>query len=511
MKLGELVNYLMKRGRYTKEDMCKISGVKEEKIQSLIGGDEPKLDIEEIMRIAYVFRLSWIFLIHSTNYKPEYMIINEEPSANFDRQALSILPLINSTLNSADSNKFAFPHVMRFVENHHQKLTTEDFGVGMLEKRNKLTKLLEPHLEKITKYNEKLPSNEIVNIDEIIRVTDIVLNFLEIKGAPTVGIAGCGRFDQDPSAEDYNKFDHGKLDPLCHILQVMGGVIMMPCDIGTIHGLTIRLQEGLNYIFINRHLRKHRQRSTYYHEISHILLEHPSFFDLNKNAIVCENYYVYETQAWYLAIELMMPAKFIKKNLEEGIWDYEILARKFGVHKLQMIGKLLRLSQTEEFSFMRENKEWKRFYDSILNTPLLWDCVNEFFNERSTFEFRRDDGTCSGTCGGRSKGAVCRKNITNTLTTKYFIDIGPEQEQLKNKNIELRKGLLRYLPHKTTFRVSICFVSLFLFAFFADMLGVQIIKPFWNIIGISISGGFLVMAYFLFLDWKKHNANGTDT
>ena len=85
------------------------------------------------------------------------------------------------------------------------------------------------------------------------------------------------------------------------------------------------------------------------------------------------------------------------------------------------------------------------------------------------------------------------------------------QKLLKDEILEIKESLLRYLPHKITFRISIYFVSLFLFAFFADMLGVQIIKPFWNILGMSVSGGFLIMAYFLFLDWKKCNANGTDS
>ena len=82
------------------------------------------------------------------------------------------------------------------------------------------------------------------------------------------------------------------------------------------------------------------------------------------------------------------------------------------------------------------------------------------------------------------------------------------QKVLKDEIFELKESLIRYLPHKITFRISTYFVSLFLFAFFADMLGVQIIKPFWNILGMSVSGGFLLMAYFFFLDWQKSNANG---
>ena len=84
------------------------------------------------------------------------------------------------------------------------------------------------------------------------------------------------------------------------------------------------------------------------------------------------------------------------------------------------------------------------------------------------------------------------------------------QKVLKDEIFELKENLLRYLPHKMTFRIAIYFISLFLFAFSADMLGVQIIKPFWNLLGISVSGGFLIMAYFLFLDWQKSNVNRTD-
>lgn len=85
------------------------------------------------------------------------------------------------------------------------------------------------------------------------------------------------------------------------------------------------------------------------------------------------------------------------------------------------------------------------------------------------------------------------------------------QKVLKDEIFELKESLLRHLPHNMIFRISLYFVSLFLFAFFADMLGVQIIKPFWNILGMSVSAGFLIMAYFLFLDWQKCSANGTDS
>jgi len=77
------------------------------------------------------------------------------------------------------------------------------------------------------------------------------------------------------------------------------------------------------------------------------------------------------------------------------------------------------------------------------------------------------------------------------------------QEKLLTEIEELKYVLSRFLPHKRAFRLSLYFVILFLFFMFCELLfNVQIINKFWGSVGLSVSGGFLVMSYFLFLDWK---------
>lgn len=78
------------------------------------------------------------------------------------------------------------------------------------------------------------------------------------------------------------------------------------------------------------------------------------------------------------------------------------------------------------------------------------------------------------------------------------------QEKLKSEIEELRSVLLSYLPHKRAFKISFYFVALFLFFIFSEyFFNIQIINKFWGSVGLCVSGGFLVMSYFLFLDWKR--------
>jgi len=73
---------------------------------------------------------------------------------------------------------------------------------------------------------------------------------------------------------------------------------------------------------------------------------------------------------------------------------------------------------------------------------------------------------------------------------------------------ELRKELKRFLPYKRAFKVSLYFTLLFLFSFFTNtFLNIEIIKPFWETLGLFISGSFLLMSYFLYLDWNKRKTN----
>lgn len=77
------------------------------------------------------------------------------------------------------------------------------------------------------------------------------------------------------------------------------------------------------------------------------------------------------------------------------------------------------------------------------------------------------------------------------------------QERLMAEIKELKCNLSVFLPHKRAFRLSLYFVILFSFFIFSELFfNVHIINKFWGSIGLSVSGGFLVMSYFLFLDWK---------
>ena len=77
------------------------------------------------------------------------------------------------------------------------------------------------------------------------------------------------------------------------------------------------------------------------------------------------------------------------------------------------------------------------------------------------------------------------------------------QEKLKAEIEELKCALSSFLPHKRAFKISLYFVTLFLFFMFSELFfNIQIIDKFWGSVGLSVSGGFLVMSYFLFLDWK---------
>jgi len=100
------------------------------------------------------------------------------------------------------------------------------------------------------------------------------------------------------------------------------------------------------------------------------------------------------------------------------------------------------------------------------------------------------------------------------IKTKDEIILNIKNEAEENRKLliqqieELRKELKRFLPYKRAFKVSLYFTLLFLFSFFTNtFLNIEIIKPFWETLGLFISGSFLLMSYFLYLDWNKRKAN----
>lgn len=78
------------------------------------------------------------------------------------------------------------------------------------------------------------------------------------------------------------------------------------------------------------------------------------------------------------------------------------------------------------------------------------------------------------------------------------------QEELQNQINELKHYLNKFLPYKRAFRVSSYFLALFAFSTLSELLlGIVIIKPFWSTLGLAISGAFLLMSYYLFVDFKR--------
>ena len=78
------------------------------------------------------------------------------------------------------------------------------------------------------------------------------------------------------------------------------------------------------------------------------------------------------------------------------------------------------------------------------------------------------------------------------------------QKHLEEQIEGLKQCLSRYLPYKRTFRMSFYFTTMFSVSWLSyTFFDIQIIHPFWSFLGMLVSCGFLIMSYFLFLDWKK--------
>lgn len=73
---------------------------------------------------------------------------------------------------------------------------------------------------------------------------------------------------------------------------------------------------------------------------------------------------------------------------------------------------------------------------------------------------------------------------------------------------DLKSTLGEYLPHKRTFKVSMYFLTLFSGCFFSALLfNIKIIEPFWNMLGVIVSCGFIFLSIGLRKDWDNSNGN----
>lgn len=109
-------------------------------------------------------------------------------------------------------------------------------------------------------------------------------------------------------------------------------------------------------------------------------------------------------------------------------------------------------------------------------------------------------------------GDIAEKNDIIIAKEQIIENIKTESEKIQSvtttKTDELKKALYNHLPHKRTLNVSLYFLTLFSACFFANLfLGLTIIERFWNLLGISISSGFILLSISLHKDWIKSVRN----
>lgn len=81
------------------------------------------------------------------------------------------------------------------------------------------------------------------------------------------------------------------------------------------------------FIGYNKNHHPNRQRFTVAHEIGHLIMGHTS---VNNNPTP-ENKDIEEMEANQFAAELLMPLEFIKKDIDTGLKDVPLIAKKYNV------------------------------------------------------------------------------------------------------------------------------------------------------------------------------------
>ena len=78
------------------------------------------------------------------------------------------------------------------------------------------------------------------------------------------------------------------------------------------------------------------------------------------------------------------------------------------------------------------------------------------------------------------------------------------QESLKEQIRGFQENLSRFLPYKRALKTSFYFLALFLGCIWSEiLLDIRIMEPFWAWLGLIIFAGFLVMSYFMLMEWKR--------
>lgn len=90
------------------------------------------------------------------------------------------------------------------------------------------------------------------------------------------------------------------------------------------------------------------------------------------------------------------------------------------------------------------------------------------------------------------------------IITKMSEEAEEIKQSMEGQISDLKRNLLRFLPYKRTFKVAFYFNIFFSFSILSKFtLGVTIVETFWALLGLTVSAGFLLMSYIMFLDWNK--------
>ena len=83
------------------------------------------------------------------------------------------------------------------------------------------------------------------------------------------------------------------------------------------------------------------------------------------------------------------------------------------------------------------------------------------------------------------------------------------QKHLELKISDLQGNLLRFIPYKRAFKTSLYFTAFFLGSILCPIIfDIPVMQPLWAWLGLFISAGFLIMSYFMFLEWRKKISGG---
>lgn len=98
----------------------------------------------------------------------------------------------------------------------------------------------------------------------------------------------------------------------------------------------------------------------------------------------------------------------------------------------------------------------------------------------------------------KAKDEIINKIVSENKENKLLI------ENLNENITDLQDMLIRFLPHKRLFKISLSFFIFFTISLLSNyFLNTIIIVTPWSWFGFLFSFGFILMSYFLRRDWNK--------